>query len=476
MKIKESFKGWFGSKQFKLGGYSAAAGILAVMIAVVAVMIAEGLPSAYTQLDISGKNLYSISNETKNIVKNIESDVEIYLLAQESEKDSIIDKMLQRYEGLSGKIKYSVKDPVKNPSFAKKYTSSEISQNSIIVVCGEKSKYIDYYDIYKTDFDYETYTKTSEFDGENCVTSAISYVVSTETPQIYTLSGHGERQLDDSFEEMIHSRNIDVSELSLISEEEIPRDAECVIINEPQSDITENEAALLKAYADKGGDLIVISGYTGEDKTNLNELMAYYGCELETDMIIEADSSKYIQGFNYYLLPSIKSHKITDPLRDEGYYVLTPMAVNIANSDNGRGNVNELLITSSRAYAKYDTANMDTLEKTDKDIEGIYTVGVVSTIGEGNSESKLLLVSATGFLTSKISQAVAGGNADLFINAVNWMTGKESGIAIHAKPLKNDVITVSDKAAGILSFVLIFLIPMAVVAVGIYVLRKRKKR
>lgn len=474
--LKGAAEKWFKSKDFRLGGYSAVSGVLVVAIGIAAVLIAESLPTGITQRDMSGKNLFDISQETENIVKGLDEEVDIYLIAQESQKDNIIDHMLQKYDSLSGNINYSVQDPVSNPSFAKKYTDEDITQNSVIVVSGDKSKYISYNDIYTTDFDYETYSQTTQFDGENCVTSAITYVSSDDIPKLYTVTGHGETELDSSFADMITDRNMESESLSLITQSEIPQDADVVLINEPQSDLSEQEVTLLKAYADNGGDIIVICGYTGKDMTNLNKLMEYYGLALEKDMIIEGDPSHCIQGFGYYMIPTINSHEITDPLRESKYYVMTPMSINIRTLDNGSGNVTEIFQTSNSAYVKTDTANMETIEKTDADAEGTYTVGAVSTIGGDDTESKLLVVSAAQFLNSQSDQIVSGGNGDVFLNTLSWMTGREEGIAIHAKSLTDEQLTVSDSAAGIIGFIVIFLIPALIIAAGIYVLIKRKRK
>ncbi|MGN0107374.1 MAG: hypothetical protein ACI4A5_06745, partial [Hominilimicola sp.] len=160
--------------------------------------------------------------------------------------------------------------------------------------------------------------------------------------------------------------------------------------------------------------------------------------------------------------------------REENYFVMAPLSVNIRTDDSA--DVTKILTTSNKAYVKTNTESMDTIEKTDADVSGECTVGAVSTIGEGDKESKLLLISASQFLTQKTDQIVAGGNGDLFLNALNWMSGREDGIAIHAKSMSNERLTVSDGVSGVLGFVSIFLIPAAVVGIGIYVLLKRKKR
>lgn len=474
--LKEKIKQLSSTKKLRMGGYSAVSAVLVAAIGIALIVAVDSLPTKYTRLDLSGKNLYNISTETENIVKGLDKTVDIYYIAQSATKDEIIDQMLQRYASISGNINYSIQDPAKNPNFASQYTDETVEENSVIVVCGEKSRYVAYSDIYKTEVDYSTYTQTSEFDGENCITSAISYVASDDNDKIYCTTGHGELELETYFSDMLADRNAEVESLTLVNSEGVPDDADCIIINEPQSDLSEQDVTMLEEYRSSGGNIIVISGYTGQDFANLNSFLSGYGCELERDLVVEGSPANCVQGFNYYLVPNIASHEITDPLNEENYFVLTPMSINIKSVDGSSASMTEILTTSSEAYVKTDTASAQTLEKTDADPEGTYTTGVVSELTADGKTSKLLLVSSSGFLSQQADMIVSGGNGDLFLNAVSWMTGREEGIAIHAKSLANEMLSVSDSTSGILSFITIFLIPAIVIAAGIYILIKRRRR
>ena len=472
----EKLKELTGAKKVRMGGYSAAACVLAAAIGVAVVIAADSLPTKYTRIDMSGKNLYNISTETENIVKGLGKQVDIYFIAQSANKDEIIDQMLQRYASISGNINYTVQDPAKNPNFASQYTDEAVEENSVIVVCGEKSRYVAYSDIYKTEIDYSTYSQTTEFDGENCITSAISYVSSDDNDRLYLLSGHGEAELDTTFADMLADRNAEHEELTLVNAESVPDDADCVIINEPQSDLSEKDVELLESYRAKGGNIIVVTGYTGQDMTNLNKLLSGYGCSVEKDLLLEGSMSNCIQGMNYYIVPNIEQHEITEPLINENYFILTPMSIAVNETEGSSASVTPILQTSSEAYIKTNSESAQTLEKTDADPQGTYNIGVVSTLTTDGKESKLLLVGSSGFLTQEMNAAVSGGNGDLFLNAVSWMTGREEGIAIHAKSLSNERLSVPESSAGVISFITIFLIPAVVIAIGVYVLVKRRKR
>ena len=75
-------------------------------------------------------------------------------------------------------------------SFTTAYTDETVPNNSVIVECGSRYKYISYNDMYETSVDYTTYSmQTTAYDGEGQVTSAIDYVSSDNLPEDVCPSG-----------------------------------------------------------------------------------------------------------------------------------------------------------------------------------------------------------------------------------------------------------------------------------------------
>ena len=94
------------------------------------------------------------------------------------------------------------------------------------------------------------------------ITSAISYVTSEDMPVLYTLDGHGEKELSSDIQEDIQKANIDIKSLNLITEESVPEDAACLLINAPTSDISETEKDAIIEYLENGGKAMIFSDYT----------------------------------------------------------------------------------------------------------------------------------------------------------------------------------------------------------------------
>mgnify|MGYP002229747180 FL=1 len=112
----------------------------------------------------------------------------------------------------------------------------------MIVVCKDKSKIVDYSSMYQQEMNsYSMSYETTGFDGEGQLTSAVSYVTSDDLPMMYNIEGHGESSLSSSLESSIKKGNIDVQSLNLLTEGKVPEDADCILINSPKNDFSEDE-------------------------------------------------------------------------------------------------------------------------------------------------------------------------------------------------------------------------------------------
>ena len=475
-----AIKGSFRTRTFRAGGYSLAAAAVVIAIAVAVNLVVGALPADWTKTDLTSTGLYSLSSQTQQMVSALEDEVTVYWIVQSDTEDNTIGELLERYQDLSKNLKVERKDPVVYPNFAQQYTTSTLYNNSLIVTCGDRSRYISYYDIYVTDYSsyYTTGTASTQFDGESQLTSAIDYVTNEDLPTVYTLTGHGESQLPSTLSDGAAEENVLLSELSLLTQESVPEDADALIIYAPQSDISADEKEMLLTYLQGGGKLLLVTDYTETAMPNLAEVMAYYGASLADGIVMEGDSSHHMRGSSYYLLPDIGSHDITSPLADGGYYVLMPVAQGISVSDELREGltVTQLLTTTSASYAKADAYNLTTYDKEEGDLDGPFALGVaISEEVEGGSTGIVWLTTSYMF-NSDVDMLVSGANTDLFLNALDWMCQRESSISIRAKDLSTEYLTVPSSDVSTWSLILVVTLPLAFILAGAYITVTRRKR
>jgi ABC-2 type transport system permease protein len=460
------------------GSYSLVLTAIILAILIVVNLLVSVLPANLTKLDISSSKLYSITSNTKVVVNALDQDVTIYWIVQSGEEDDVIDNLLSKYESLSSHIEVVKKNPDVYPTFAAQYTDETVANNSLIVVSGERYRYIAYDDIYLSDTSsyYSYYTSTvTAFDGEGAITSAIDYVVNEQLPQAYLLEGHGESDLPSIFSDQVEKENIETSTLSLLTVDEIPEDAACIVIYAPTSDISEAEAEMLREYVSDGGKLLVMAGPT-QDSTldNLYSVIADYGVTPCEGIIIEADRDHYISQAPYILMPDMNSHDITDSLIDDHYYPILPIAGGLTISDSTSGaTVTSLLTTSDTAFSKIAGYALTTYDEEDGDIDGPFSVAVSIECSGGG---QIVWFCSSNFLDDTYNAYSSGANGDLAMNAMADLIGESEAMAIRSKSLSYNYLTISDSTATRMKIVMIGVLPIAYLGIGICVVCRRREK
>ena len=459
----------------KVGGYSVVLALIVLAILVAINVLFSVLPSKFTQFDISAAQLYSLTSDTKVVATNLDKDVTIYWITQAGQESTVLDKLLDRYQDLSDHITVIKKDPDIYPTFAQQYTDETVVNNSLVVECGDKSRYISYNDIYQVDTAsyYTTGSVSQSFDGEGQITSAIDYVVSDELPKIYLLSGHGEGTLSDTFsDELTRSNYETVADFSLLNVDEIPDDCDTLLINAPTSDISDEELTMLRDYVQGGGKLLVFSGPQKDaELTNLDALLTDYDITVNNGVVVDNDREHYAFTAPYVLMPDIASSDITDPLTEESSHVIVPIAQGLTVGSNS--SVTALLTTSDEAFSKAAGYAMMTYEKEDGDTDGPFTLAV--SITDSNADGKIVWVSTDYLLDDMYNSYSSGANLDFVMNSLSWMIGKNDAVSIRAKSLNNTYLTISSSSATVLKIVMIGVIPVCFLLLGIdEVLRRRK--
>ena len=477
---KKKLIGTISKKHIKNGSYTMVMSVIFIAVVIVINMIVSTIPSKYSEIDISSQKLYSIGDETKKMLKDLEKDVTIYQIAQSGSEDENISSLLKKYEDESKHIKVEQKDPVVNPKFVSQYTSDDLSANSLIVVCGDRNKVIDYNNIYETSIDYQTYSsQTTGFDGEGQITSAIGYVTSENLPVLYTVEGHGEKDMDSSIKEDIEKANMDIKSLNLLTEGSVPDDADCLFIDSPSTDFSSDEKDAIIEYLENGGKAIIFSDYTTEDMPNFDAILENYGVQRTEGVVFEGDNQHYAMQMPYYLVPTINSTDASSETASAGYYVLAPYAQGIKQLDDVRDTVKieSILTTSDQAYSKTDL-NSNTIEKEDGDVEGPFDLGVSITENlDDDKETQIVYYSTSNLMDSQTNQMVSGGNEKLIMESLKWMTDTEesASVSIPSKSLEVSYLTITDYDAAFWKICTIALIPGIFLVIGFVVWIKRRK-
>ena len=456
------------------GAYSLTVTAVVLAILVVINILFSLLPPSITKLDISASKLYSITSNTKTVVNSLDRDVTIYWIVQADKEDSVLENLLSKYDSLSEHIKVVKKNPDAFPTFSEKYTKKEVKNNSLVVECGERNRFISIDDIYIGDVNYATYTRTYSFDGEGAITSAIDYVVSEKLPKIYVLEGHGEADLPAFFTAQMEKDNMERESISLLNRDGVPSDADCVLIYAPSSDISEREEEILSKYLAGGGKLMVLSG-SGKDwiLKNLYGLLEAYDISAAEGIVVEGDRDHFAFQMPYIMLPDISGNAITEALIREKYRVIVPLALGLRTESSDSGTVAVLLKSSEQAFSKKAGYELTNYEKEDGDLDGPFAFAVSI---EEKGGGKMVWVSSSSFLDEQINAYSSGANLNFIMNSIASMLGEREAVAIRSKSLNYNYLTINETTAAMMKTVMIGAVPLLFVAMGISTVVERGKR
>ncbi len=464
-------------------------GMIAIVVALTVVvnLIASALPETYTQIDATSQKLYSITEDTEKYLDTLKDDVTLYVMVNKNSKDDNVDRTLQKYASASKHVKVKYVDPNVSPTFASKYTDSDVTSNSIIVVCGDRSKVIDYNsDIYEYSYDSSYNYSVTGYDCEGQVTAAIQYVTSESTTNVYELTGHDESTLSGDFSEVFQKRFMNVGSLSLLTVDAIPEDCQALFITAPQSDLSEDDLGKLSQYLGNGGKIYLSIDYSKwNDLTNFKKLLSDNNIETTESLLAETDRSYYYQS-PFYLLPNVKNTEVSSSVAGMTQ-VFVPYSVGLTYTGEDDSNVTSFMTTSDTTIAKAaaniaavqsqaDAANIASVQ--DGDTQGQYSLGMMVTNENGG---ELCVLGSAMMCTDSANQIVSGHNATLFNGIVNALVTTDDGnsdnaVVIAAKDYTVSNLTVSANAMLVYGILWGIFMPIVLIIIGIIVWARRRKR
>ena len=470
-------------KNLRHGSYVSIMTVIVIALVAAVNLVVGQLPSSVTQIDASSRQLYTIGEDTENLVRGLEQDVTLYYVVTGGNENEYISRMLERYEDLSDHLTVEKVDPELHPTFTSQYTDEEVSDNSIIVVSGDKSRVVGSSDMLVQELNYYTYSyQVTEFDGEGQVTSAIAYVISDNLPVLYQLTGHDEQSLGSSLTDSIEKNNIEIQDLNLLTEESVPEDAAALLICSPSRDISEEEAQKILSYLEGGGKVLLFTDYSQEEMPNLESLLTNYGLQKGTGIVMEGDSSYYYPQRPDVLIPEINTDSsVLSGLTDD-VYALIQDAQPVETLEEYRDTleIENLLTTTDSGYVKEVSEDgMISFQQEEGDDTGTFAVGVsVTEAIDDETESQLIYFSSSTLTADELDQYVSGGNSEILSCILTNLCEMEDNITfnIPAKSLSVEYLSYTNQSAAIFKVIVIAVIPAAFLLVGFIIWMKRRKQ
>ncbi len=470
--------------------------ILVLLIIAVFIAINLGMQALdLTPLDFTQEQLYTLTDESKERVKDIDKDVNIYFIGY-SDEDSTVD-LAKQYGKANEKINVeAIEDVSTRPDLSQKY-GIESGTEGIIVECGERSKVLTSSDL--VTYDTSTYETISI--AEEKLTSSILSVTADEVPKVYFLEGYSDFSLNQNMYMLSVYLGNEVNEtetLDILSVGKVPDDCDTLVITSPSKDFDDVATNSILDYINRGGNILWLNAAiaTEQDFPNVNKILETYGIKpFEVGIIRETDTSKMVSEQPDLIIPEIQYSDITkDIYNTTGVIFVNATKINVDTDNLDELNVeeNDLLLASEGSYFRTNFSQEYQVDgPRDGEETGTFVVGaeMVKTIQEADEEtgteeikSKLVIYGENYFISDyQLSQNSQYGaiqlayNRDLVLNSIAYLTDREEDITAR-KDTGTVTYTATEQQDTIIR-VIIFAVPALIIVVGIIVwqVRRRKK-
>lgn len=446
-----------------------------------------------SDIDLTKEKFYSLSEESKNQIKNIDNEIKIYMFGYE-ENSPIVD-LAKQYSKYKDNIKIELVSVQDRPDLANEYniTSSDEENRAVVFSCEGRSIKSNTYDFFTVD--YNTY---EEIDlTEQKMTNSILGVTLKNAPKVYFLTGHSEYGINEYFgilTEALKSEVNEVETLDLLVKNEIPEDCKTLVISSPSTDFTDYETELIIKYINNGGNILWLSDYSKNGTlNNIQKILDLYGVSISNDgIILEQEQSAMLMKTQDLVLPTINSEAGITSVFAESGKILFIDSGKIEFKDEEKLSelgvtVTELLKTSEKSFYRKDLSITSAVASQDEEVKS-FVVGALATKTIENAEqdttvSNLVVYANNLFATDyPITINNQGANAiyfynneDLILNSISYLTERTDAISVRKTYSK--VTYAPTESEDFVVRIVIFVIPLIIIAIGItvWIMRKRRK-
>lgn len=456
--------------------------IIAVIAVAVLVNVIVDIPDI--KWDLTANKLYSLDQASKNLLEKLDRDVTIYALFDETKAAGTdyeeVTELLNLYEKYD-RVKVIYVDPVRNPGIINKLDPQDVMgiENYDLVVISsvngqEKKKRLEYYDLFQTQFDTNTFNEYKiGSNAEQGITGAIKFVTSEKTPVVYFTDGHGEFDVDSYFKgikEYLEKNNYSVKKLNLLSVSSIPDDAEIVVFLSPKNDLAIKERELLFEYFKLGGKAVFLFDYlaSGAELNQFNSLLGEFNVAVNNDKVKELDPQKHLPEDPYTILLNVNK---SDIIPESFNTVLQDSrSISILKNPKSYLTTTSLMQTSDKAVSEPVTAGGEVLE-------GPLNVAVAVENKGFDQPSKILVMGNATFISDSAAQTYGTmyrNGVIFFLQSLHWMFDTDDELIVPTKSYDTNLIYINQMQAVILGIVVTIVVPLIILGVGLFVFMRRR--
>lgn len=441
--------------------YGAGALLYSALFLTVVVMLNFLGARYHKRFDFSAEGVNSLSQQSREVLDRLEEDVLIEAFI-EGGREPVLEELFGAYRYRSDRIRYRVIDPQIRPELAQEAGIAQVP--TLRITKGDRSTLVNATD-------------------EESVTNGIHRVSTTATKSIYFTQGHGEPDISDSespggygqFAQALRNQNYEVTTVFLAEAQDVPDDANVLIVPSPARELFPNEIEMIDRYLTHGGSALFL--LEPRRSAEIAALLAEWGIAVGNDVIVD-QQMRLFQGVTLGLEPVVSSygeHPVVEPISERTVFSL---ARSVSPAEAGRDGVtvDSIAFTPATSWSESEVDRLfdqGEARLTEEDVEGPVSIAVAAAGsvadlgGEGDGEVKIVAFGDSTFATNKFWLQLF--NDALALSAAGWLAGQEELISIGPRAVRASRARLSPAQARTVFYLSVLVIPELILMCGILV-------
>lgn len=443
--------------QLQLQGWT----FLLLLLTVVGLL--GGLSLRYNyQADWTASGRHTLSAATVELLERLDGPVTLTAFSRDDGLNQLrarTEELVSRYQRLKGDITLEFVDPDMAPG---RVEAAGVTLEGELVIS------------------YAGRQQNLKRLGEQALTNALQRLARSGERRLYFLTGHGERQPDDSGRSGLQSLSDHLKEkgvrgeaLNLTKTPGVPTDASALVLASPRSPLLAGEVQIIDDYLVAGGNLLWLTE-PEEASPGLEPLIDRLGISLAPGTLLDTTGQLLgIGSASVIVVPDYPAHPVSEGLTT---MTLFPLARAISALDTGEWQATPLLNTLSRAWSETGPLDAGEIRFDDGvDLPGPLTLGLLlQRAHPKGGEQRVVVIGDGDFL----SNAYLGNGANLALaeRLVNWLSHDDSLITIAPRTRPDTRLELSKWSGIAIGLGFLVVLPMVLLVTGITVWRRRRAR
>lgn len=435
-------------------------GVFVVLLLLLVILLGYLAAQIRWQWDVSQNGRNSLSEASVEILQNLQGPVQVtvYATPQDAQLGDIrktITDFVMLYQRIKPDLSLIFIDPAEQPKLTQE---AGVQRNGEMVIAFNQRR--------------EHLTTINE----QAFSNALMRLVRAENKLIVALSGHGERKLDGNanfdlgeFGKQLRMNGFSSRQLNLVIEQDIPMNADVLMIASPQTDLLPGEVDKLLNYIDRGGNLLWLVDQ--EPLRGLLPLAEKLRLTLSPGVVVDPQAEQLKAPITFALGANYGQHVITNNF---DYITVFPFARQITTNENTEWSSVSLVEVAQQGWV--ETGDLNGVISFDQttDVAGPVSIAAALTRNIQDREQRVVVIGSGHFLAN--TYLGNGSNLDFGINLINWLTGDEELMVIQPRATLDNYLRLSESELTLIVATFLILLPLLFLMSGIVIWWRRRRK